>query len=863
MVLFNDLRRRYLSISLFGLSLFTVLLLGVNVLFFSVPTALADGPLPNAVTWVFLYDANFVVPFGYLMVVDDTSNPQYMVIVQKANSANPYDLAAMQSYVAPEGYALPSNDLKNLLVSSNGTTTWIYPWIDGFLNNWWWGDWVYDPLDNWFVYQLFWSNDTAYQEWDNDGKYFVANTSASIWAEAKIRLIYTAGWPNDYPTAVDTSDWWSADSLEPWVVTSYTFTFTVHDDISNPHVRIQFPNGFNYTRYNPYEDVTMSISTIDSWSFFAPVDLSSYNTSYDILLATDYQNPTPLASGSLVRIKVDYIQNPSRWLYSWPSLLYFGAGWSPSDYSISLSDIQIGEPPVDPFVRCDTNSWSINIPYQECISLAYLYTETDGGNWDINNGWFDDVDVSNWQSNYCYGYFDENDYMEPLGLCDEESWFFWSGSDILWVVLTGDGPIKNVYGINLSYNNLDWSIMSGLLNLSSLTYLLFPENNIENIDVTNNTELIYLDVQDNDLVSIDVSNNPSLLFLIAWDNNDDDLWDIDIFNNLLLEALVVDDLYLESIDLSNNPLLRYIDMDWNEFTGVNFSGLGNLVYLDLNDNFLESFDGSSLTNLVRLNLDNNLITSLSVPSMALVYLDLDENLITNLSVPSLYLEELYAWENNLTWILLWWTGIQYLYLQDNKFTEIPTSFVNLTNMQDFNIANNCVDLDAIDSTVLTWLDNIWNYYNIEPQWYCAYVSLTGSLQWDADLTREDGSFGGSNWWATSDLESIRNGFLGDYLGLRWETNQELVYAWESPVTVASMHIYWEAGGNEQDPNVYYFSYWDSNLEEWVTPDAWIADESQQDFRTQYIFELDQAVSTTAVRFTRTDEGSENGIWLSQ
>lgn len=142
MVLFNDLRRRYLSISLFGLSLFTVLLLGVNVLFFSVPTALADGPLPNAVTWVFLYDANFVVPFGYLMVVDDTSNPQYMVIVQKANSANPYDLAAMQSYVAPEGYALPSNDLKNLLVSSNGTTTWIYPWIDGFLNNWWWGDWV-------------------------------------------------------------------------------------------------------------------------------------------------------------------------------------------------------------------------------------------------------------------------------------------------------------------------------------------------------------------------------------------------------------------------------------------------------------------------------------------------------------------------------------------------------------------------------------------------------------------------------------------------------------------------------------------------------------------------------------------------
>lgn len=41
----------------------------------------------------------------------------------------------------------------------------------------------------------------------------------------------------------------------------------------------------------------------------------------------------------------------------------------------TLSAIDIVYP--DPFERCMTNSGNINIPYEECISLAYLYTETD------------------------------------------------------------------------------------------------------------------------------------------------------------------------------------------------------------------------------------------------------------------------------------------------------------------------------------------------------------------------------------------------------------------------------------------------------------------------------------------------------
>lgn len=46
---------------------------------------------------------------------------------------------------------------------------------------------------------------------------------------------------------------------------------------------------------------------------------------------------------------------------------------------------------------CSVNSGSINISYDECISLAYLYDETDGANWTYNSGWFTSTDVATWQ----------------------------------------------------------------------------------------------------------------------------------------------------------------------------------------------------------------------------------------------------------------------------------------------------------------------------------------------------------------------------------------------------------------------------------------------------------------------------------
>ena len=78
-----------------------------------------------------------------------------------------------------------------------------------------------------------------------------------------------------------------------------------------------------------------------------------------------------------------------------------------------------------------------------------------------------------------------------------------------------------------------------------------------------------------------------------------------------------------------------------------------------------------------------------------------------------------------------------------------------------------------------------------------------------------------------------------------------------------MHVYWQAGGNSQEPGNYFFSYRDMDAQEWITPTAWEAGSGDQDFQIQHVFTLDASVTTTGVRLFRPDECCSNGIGLSQ
>ena len=282
----------------------------------------------------------------------------------------------------------------------------------------------------------------------------------------------------------------------------------------------------------------------------------------------------------------------------------FGSSGSLPQVTTTSFNITVEE--VDPFARCTINSGDINIPYSECVSLAYLYTETDGNHWDTADGWFTDTDVSAWKNYYCDG-FEELDVDFDNYLCN--ILFTW-GASVALSGDAGDGKL-HVYGLNLNDNNLNGSILSWFLWLPELTYLHMDENNgLLNADFSANTKLYYLDIGDIDSV-----------------------W------------------YL---NLSNNPNLRYLEADsmrlaeW--WLTLHPNAITNLIYLDIEDNGFETFDFSDYTNLKFLLIPENSFTTIDISSnTALRLIDVESNeleqLVTNYNT---FLEEIKASYNSLT-----------------------------------------------------------------------------------------------------------------------------------------------------------------------------------------------------------------------
>lgn len=524
---------------------------------------------------------------------------------------------------------------------------------------------------------------------------------------------------------------WSASTLEENLESTYTFQFTTTGDVVEPWMHITFPLWFSAPNFDAYNG-SISIS-VDWWPSFSPYDAAAVSYEYPMyftLSLYDWAPATPILSWSTVSVSLANIVNAAVWTYAWSSLLYYGEhnNYNPQDYSAVLSDIEIV--PFSPFDRCNTNSGTINIPYQECLGLAYLYTETDGSNRQYNENRFVDTDVTTWRTDYCEDYLIHEDYYlgDWNNFCDGSPFNgYWPAYAI---VLTWAWPVYNVYGINLADNGLGWSIQSWLLYFPELTYLL---------------------LEDNDLTSVDLSQNTKLELLLLGDNDDSNPWTIDLSNNTLLSYLNIDDLSLESIVLNNHPNLYYLDIDGNDLTVFDNSYLSGLIYLDAEDNLLTSFDMSYHPNLEYLTLEDNNLSiltwyvghqhirnlnfSINVVSgamhfddlPALEYVDADENLLESVSfsnLPMLY--DIDFSENNLSWLLelSWLQNLYYAHFDENQLTSLSlqnlpalfeayfdenqlSSFVyeNISGLYGLDIWDNLLTSLALSGlTGLYWLD---------------------------------------------------------------------------------------------------------------------------------------------------------------
>ncbi len=142
----------------------------------------------------------------------------------------------------------------------------------------------------------------------------------------------------------------------------------------------------------------------------------------------------------------------------------------------------------------------------------------------------------------------------------------------------------------------------------------------------------------------------------------------------------------------------------SDLTGINdFSAL---VSLEIDSNNLSSFDISGLTNLVMLDCEDNILTQIDVSANTnLMYLTCNDNLLTEIDLSeNLQLEQLWCNNNQLTTLdLSANTHLNELYCDTNPLSSLNIQNGNNHNMLEFRAlnvnANICIQVD--DATLAT------------------------------------------------------------------------------------------------------------------------------------------------------------------
>ena len=120
-----------------------------------------------------------------------------------------------------------------------------------------------------------------------------------------------------------------------------------------------------------------------------------------------------------------------------------------------------------------------------------------------------------------------------------------------------------------------------------LVRLACSDNTIATLDISNNTSLKYVDCHANNLSEIDVSNNLELELLNCAFNN---LNEIDLSNNVMLDNFSVEANNLSDLDIGNNTLLSYLDCSSNALTQLSLINNSNLNFMFCNNNNLSCIE---------------------------------------------------------------------------------------------------------------------------------------------------------------------------------------------------------------------------------------------------------------------------------
>lgn len=165
--------------------------------------------------------------------------------------------------------------------------------------------------------------------------------------------------------------------------------------------------------------------------------------------------------------------------------------------------------------------------------------------------------------------------------------------------------------------------LQGIEWFKSLRILSCYQNQLTNLDVSNNTELTSLDCINNKLTKLDISKNTKLTYLncngnkltkldiskntklTGLDCSSNQLTNLDVSKNTELTELGCDNNQLTNLDVSKNMKLTKLGCYKNKLTNLYVSNNTELTYLSCFENQLTHLDVSKNTKLTRLYCDNN------------------------------------------------------------------------------------------------------------------------------------------------------------------------------------------------------------------------------------------------------------------
>jgi Leucine-rich repeat (LRR) protein len=245
--------------------------------------------------------------------------------------------------------------------------------------------------------------------------------------------------------------------------------------------------------------------------------------------------------------------------------------------------------------------------------------------------------------------------------------------------------------LSLDVSGLDISDLTGIQDFTDLETLICSNNDLTNLDLSNNLKLISLLCGSNKLRSLDVSANTNLESLNATDNQ---ITNLNLSNNENLESVSLSKNQIANLDLSNNPNLVLLSASDNRLVGaLDLSSNANLQTLFCASNQITAVDLSANPLLRQVDLSDNVISSLDLTSINTVSCPEPQ---TDPLTPCQDLSTINVSRNQLISLVV-----------NNGFNDL-IAFFNASGNPDLF----CIQIDS-GFTPEGWIKDDWTYFSEE------------------------------------------------------------------------------------------------------------------------------------------------------